>query len=131
MPFTKDGLPPFVDAPRTQYLIGQVETRCGRGSEAIARWRRITSATGAATVIWAWGAAKKLDGYNRAEWGPRLEAAAAQARTRSPYTAGLLAAVTGKHQEAWADFEQALLLPDRLMSHHLTRMAMAGVGLPD
>jgi hypothetical protein len=139
LPFTKDGLQPFVDAPRTQYLLGQIEVRCGRVPQATGRWRRVAAATGLADLIWAWGAAKKLDGYNSAEWIRRFEAAQAQASTEavtqagsgSPYAAGVLEAVLGKRATAWAHFQQTLVLPDRMMSHHLSRMAMAGTGLPD
>ena len=131
LPFTKDGLEPFVDAPRTEYLLGQVEARCGRAPQAAGRWRRVAAATGIADLIWAWGAAKKLDGYNNAEWTKRLEAALAQAESGPPYTAGVLEAVLGKPAAAWAHFQQTLLLPDRMMSHHLSRMAMAGTGLPE
>jgi hypothetical protein len=120
-----------VNAPRSQYLIGQVEARCGHVPQATTRWRRVAAATGIDDLVWAWGAAKKLDGYNNAEWTKRLEAALAQAESGSPYTAGVLEAVLGKHSAAWAHFQQTILLPDRMMSHHLSRMAMAGTGLPD
>ena len=128
--FTKDGLEPFVDAPRTQYLIGQVEARCGRAEQANKRWRRVAAATGSADLVWAWGAAMKLDGYDKAEWVKRFETALAQAGSGSPYTVGVLELVLGKQRPAWAHFQQALLLPDRMMSHHLTRIAMDGTGLP-
>ena len=134
LPFTKDGLQPFVHAPRTEYLLGQVEARCGRASQAAEHWRRVAAATGIADLIWAWGAAKKLDGYNHAEWTNRLEAGLAQALVQAvsgpPYNAGVLEAALGKHA-AWAHFQQTLLLPDRMMSHHLSRLAMAGTGLPE
>jgi tetratricopeptide (TPR) repeat protein len=135
LPFTKDGLEPFVNAPRTEYLRGQVEARCGHAPQAAGRWRRVAAATGIADLVWAWGAAKKLDGYDNAAWTKRLEAALAQALVQAvsgpPYTAGVLEAVLGKQSAAWAHFQQTLLLPDRMMSHHLSRMAMAGAGLPD
>ena len=131
LPFTKDGLAPFVDAPRTQYLIAQVEAGCGRAAQAGERRRRVAAATGNGDLIWAWGAAKKLDGYNNAEWTKRLEAASAQAGSGPPFTAGMLELLLGKRSAAWAHFQQAVLLPDRMMSHHLSRMAMAGTGLPD
>jgi tetratricopeptide (TPR) repeat protein len=133
LPFTEDGLQPFVDAPRTQYLIGQVEASCGHASQATERWRRVAAATGVGDLVWAWGAAKKLDGYDKAEWTKRLEAALAEALARSapPYTAGVLEAILGKKTAAWAHFQQTLMLPDIMMSHHLCRMAMAGSGLPD
>jgi hypothetical protein len=135
LPFTKDGLEPFVAAPRTQYLIGQVESRCGHAPQAAERWRRVGATKGMADLVWAWGAAKKLDGYDSAAWSKRLETALAQALARAesgpPYTAGALEAVLGKRADARSHFQQVLLLPDRRMSHHLSRMAMSGTGLPE
>lgn len=125
LPFTRDGLAPFVDSPRTQYLIGQVESRCGRAAQAVERWRRVAGVTRGANLVWAWGAAKKLEGYNAGEWRKRLEAALPQAQS------GLLEAALDKRSAAWARFQQTLLLPDRHMSHHLARLAMSGGGLPD
>jgi len=131
LPFTEDGLRPFVDAPRTQYLIGQVETRCGHAPQAAERWRRVAAATGIAELVWAWRAAQKLDGYNNQEWTKRLEAALDQADSGPPYTAGMLEAALGKQAAARAHFRQTLLVPDRMMAHHLSRMAMAGASLPE
>jgi tetratricopeptide (TPR) repeat protein len=130
LPFTEDGLEAFVDAPRTQYLIGQVEAHCGHAPQAKERWRRVVAVTGSDGLVWAWGAARKLDGYDNAEWAKRLEAALPQAETGTPYNAGVLELVVGKHAAAWAHFQQTLTLPDRMMAHHLSRLAMAG-GLPD
>ena len=130
LPFTRDGLAPFVDAPRTQFMVGQVEAGCGRGQDAAQRWRRVAAATGASNLVWAWGAAQKLDGYDAPEWSKRLEAALTQAGPDTPYLAGMLELALGKRSAAWTHLQQTVLLPDRQMSHHLSRMAMAGTGLP-
>jgi tetratricopeptide (TPR) repeat protein len=129
--FTKDGLQPFVDAPRTQYLIGQVESRCGQASDAAARWTKVSAAQGPSNLVWAWGAAKKLPGYHQDDWAKRFATARAQAASASPYVIGALDAVLAKRTEAWTHFQQSILQPDSHMSHHLTRMAMSGAGLPD
>jgi hypothetical protein len=39
------------------------------------------------------------------------------------YTAGMLERDLGKEQEANARFRKALLLPDRMLAYHLTRLA--------
>jgi hypothetical protein len=44
------------------------------------------------------------------------------------YTAGALAAHWGSQQEADQRFQKALLLPDRMLSYHFTRMARAEAG---
>jgi len=131
LPFTKDGLAVFVDAAGTQYLIGQVESRCGRENQAKERWRRVAQAAGTADLVWAWGAARKLDGYDQAAWHQRAETALPRAESGSPYVAGTIQAALGQKSAAWAGFRQTFLLPDRHMSHHLARLAMAGAGLPD
>ncbi len=131
LPFTKDGLDPFVNEPRTQYLLGQVESHCGHAPQAAARWQRVATVTNTGDLVWAWGASKKLPAYDNAAWTTKLQNALAQATSASPYTVGVLEAVLGKQSAAWAHFQQALMLPDRGMSHHLTRMAMLGSGLPD
>jgi hypothetical protein len=41
------------------------------------------------------------------------------------YTAGSLAKELGRTQEAEARFRNALLLPDRMLAYHLTRLAKA------
>ncbi|MGA3043559.1 MAG: DUF5107 domain-containing protein [Bryobacteraceae bacterium] len=131
LPFTADGLAPYVDAPRTQYMIGRVEAGCGRLPQAAARWSRVAATTGTADLVWAWGAAMKFAAYNKLEWTNRLEAELAQAESGPPYTAGMLEFVLGKRSSAWAHLQQTILLPDRMMSHHLSRMGMAGTGLPE
>jgi hypothetical protein len=139
LPFTADGLAPFVDAPRTQYMIGQVEAGCGRTPQAAERWNRVAAATGVTDLVWAWAAAKKFVGYNKQEWTNRAEAAleqtlermSAQAGSGPPYTSAMLEFALGKRSAAWAHFQQTMLLPDRMMSHHLGRMAMTGLGLPE
>ncbi len=129
--FTKDGLQPFVNAPRTQYLIGQVESRCGHASDAAARWTKVAAAQGPSNLVWAWGAAKKLPGYHQDDWAKRIATARAQAGSASPYVIGALDALLAKRTEAWAHFQQSILQPDSHMAHHLARMAMSGAGLPD
>jgi hypothetical protein len=39
------------------------------------------------------------------------------------YTAGALQAALGKKQEAEQSFRKALLLPDRMLAYHMTRLA--------
>jgi Flp pilus assembly protein TadD len=131
LPFTKDGIEPFVAAPRIQYLFAQIERHCGRPAQAHERCRRIATAGSTGDLVWAWGAAKHLEAYDPTAWRLRLESALAQAdATVEPYTLGTLEAALGKRSAAWSHFQQALLLPDRRMSHHLARMAMHGNALP-
>ena len=128
--FTRDGMEPFVNAPRTQYLLAQVDANCGRAAQAEERWRAVAATTGAAQLVWARAAAKKLAGYDEAQWRPRLEAALAHEAEGSPYAAGMLEAALGHQSAAHAHFEEALVLPDRGLAHHFSRLAMAGTAMP-
>jgi hypothetical protein len=85
-------------------------------------------------IQWAWLAAQKLPDFNPGEWQRRLQEGFEQAAGRSDtsgypswwmYTAGSLAKELGRTQEAEARFRNALLLPDRMLAYHLTRLAKA------
>jgi len=129
--FTSDGMEPFVDSARTQYLLATADSRCGRAAEASGRWSRAAAATGPAQLVWARAAARKLNGYDDAAWRKRLEQALASAEIWSPYAAGILELALGRQPAAHDYFEKAILLPDRALSHHLSRLAMAGMALPE
>jgi tetratricopeptide (TPR) repeat protein len=129
--FTHDGMERFVDSARTEYLLAVVDSRCGRAVQASERWRRAAASTGTAQLVWARAAAKKLDGYDDAAWRKRLEEALGHAENGSPYQAGMLEIELGRQAAARAHFEEAILLPDHLLSHHLSRLAMAGTAIPE
>jgi hypothetical protein len=76
--------------------------------------------------------AKKLSAIDEQQWQERLQSALLQVTKRSEnssypgwwdYSAGALAAALGRKQEADISFQKALLLPDRMLSYHLTRLA--------
>jgi tetratricopeptide (TPR) repeat protein len=114
---------------RSEYLLGVAESRCGKRSAALQLWRRAAAAQGAPQLPWARAAAKKLPGYHDEEWRQRLAAALAQAD--SPYTSGMLEAALGRQAAARADFQQALGSPHRLLTHHLSRLALRGIAQPE
>jgi tetratricopeptide (TPR) repeat protein len=130
--FTHDGLDPIIQLARTNYLLGTVYASCGRSEEAMSRFQLAASVQAADQVRWAWLAAQKLPGFDGKQWKERLEAALVQAESRSEtsaypswwdYTAGALQAALGKKQEAEQSFRKALLLPDRMLAYHMTRLA--------
>jgi hypothetical protein len=43
----------------------------------------------------------------------------------------MLEAALGHQSAAHAHFEEALVLPDRGLAHHLSRLAMAETGMPE
>ena len=129
--FTRDGMEPFVNAARTQYLLGQADARCGRTAQASGRWQRVAAAKGAMNLVWARAAARKLAGYDDAAWRKRVETALSRAEDRSPYMAGMLELALGDQAAAHARFAEGLRLPDRGLAHHLSRLAMNGAAIPE
>jgi hypothetical protein len=130
--FTRDGLEPILQSARTSYLLGTVFASCGQAEEARARFEIATAASAPDQIKWAWLSAQKLPGFNQAQWAGRLHAALEQAEDRSntsaypswwEYTAGTLATELGQKAEAEARFRNALLLPDRMLAYHFTRLA--------
>jgi hypothetical protein len=93
-----------------------------------------TAASAPDELLWAWLAAKKLSATDEQQWRDRMQSALVQLINRSEnssypgwwdYSAGALAAALGQKEEAGLQFEKALLLPDRMLSYHLTRLARA------
>jgi tetratricopeptide (TPR) repeat protein len=132
--FTKDGMKPFVDAPRFQYYLGELQA--GIGDEAAARehWRRATAGRDLRQTAFAYRAAQRLGEASDAEWRPRLEAALAEADTylfrggHYPALAtlgrGLLLRALGRTAEGDDALRQVFTLPDKGMPHHMARLAL-------
>jgi tetratricopeptide (TPR) repeat protein len=130
--FTHDGLDPILKLARTDYLLGTVYSRCGKSAEAKTRFQAAASASAPDQIRWAWLAAKQLPGFDQVQWQARLQASFDQAASRSDtsafpsywnYTAGSLAKELGKGDEVSVRFRNALLLPDRMLAYHFTRLA--------
>lgn len=139
LPFTRDGLTPILDSARTQYLLGMLTSACGKAGEAHKHFERASKETREDQFTWAYAAAQRLGESSASEWTPKLAAALARAERNSKtgsdnslslYTAGCIEATLGHRQEADEAFRQALLLPDQMMAHHLSRLARAG-SIPD
>jgi tetratricopeptide (TPR) repeat protein len=130
--FTRDGLEPFLGTARTNYLLGSIYTTCGKSEEAKAKFELAAGASAPDQVRWAWLAAKRMPGFSQAQWQDRLQSSFDAAASRSQtsafpswwmYVAGSLAKEQGREQEADFRFRQALLLPDRMLAYHFTRLA--------
>jgi hypothetical protein len=134
LPFTHDGLEPILQSARTNYQLGAAYASCAKPEEAAKRFQLASAASAPDQTLWAWRAAQKLPGFDEKQWQERLQTALAQAKSRSDtssytswwdYTAGALAGALGSRREADQRFQKALLLPDRMLSYHFTRMARA------
>jgi len=131
--FTRDGLEPILQTARTNYLLGSVYKTCGKADEAKAKFHAAAGATAPDQILWAWLAAKQSPGFDQSQWQTRLQASFDQAASRSEtsafpsywnYAAGSLAQELGKSDEVSARFRNALLLPDRMLAYHFTRLAV-------
>jgi len=125
-----------VQSARTNYLLGMAYDSCAKPEQAVKKFQLASAASAPDQMAWAWRAAKKLPGFDVTQWQERLQTSLAQAKARSDtssytswwdYTAGALAGALGRQQEADQRFQKALLLPDRMLAYHLTRMARAEV----
>ena len=133
--FTQDGLAPFLDSARSEFLAGEVSLGCGQKKDADESYGRAAQATGPSDAVWAWASARKLEGYDPARWRDRLNAALSQAESGaqisgsagwSLYTAGVLQIALGDTQKGSASLREALLAPETRISHHLSRLALSG-----
>jgi Tfp pilus assembly protein PilF len=130
--FTHDGLAPILQSARTSYLLGTVFASCGKANEAKVKFELASAASAPDQIKWAWLAARKLPAYDQAQWQDRLQTSLDEAENRSStsgypswweYTAASLAMELGRPAEADIRFRKALLLPDRMLAYHLTRLA--------
>jgi tetratricopeptide (TPR) repeat protein len=127
--FTQDGLDPFIDAPANQLLFGSVEARCGRSDAAGKRLAAMAGRNEPAAVVFARRLARIVPDSRDAEWRQRLESAARQNATSSwiATVSGLAQLELGNREKAAELFEAALLLPDRNLAHHISRVAISEI----
>jgi tetratricopeptide (TPR) repeat protein len=132
--FTNDGLQPFLESARTKYLLGQMYSQCGKPEEARQNFESAAGKSDAGEIIWAWFAARQLPAFNQSQWTARLESALEQVTATSEtsglsglsaYKSAMLNRALGREHEAQQGFRQVFLLPDNLLSYHLTREALA------
>ena len=132
LPFTRDGLEPMLKSARTNYLVGEMYSTCGKPQKARMKFQAASTAAAPDQAIWASLAAKQLRGFEEKRWQELLQSALLEAKWRSEtssytswwaYTVGALESALGQKQEADAWFQKALLFPDRMLAYHFTRLA--------
>jgi len=115
-------------------LLGTVFASCGKAGEAKAKFELASAASTPDEIKWAWLAARKLPSFNEAQWQDRLRAALEEAENRTKtsgypswweYSAASLAKELGQATEADTRFRNALMVPDRMLAYHLSRLAKA------
>ena len=114
--FTRDGLEPILQSARTSYLLGSAYASCGKSDEANSQLELAARASAPDQIRWAFLAARKLPGFNQAQWQDRMQSALQQAANRSEtsgypswwmYTAGSLAKELGKQHEADTEISES------------------------
>ena len=133
--FTRDGLEQFLQSARFSYLMGSVYKSCKMPDKALTSFRRAADKASFGDAAWTWKASQQLPDFDQGSAKQKLQSILERARksdsSESPggwwfYNAGMLEAGSGNPQEASREFRNALLSPDRLMTYHLTRLAMSG-----
>ncbi len=132
--FTRDGLASFIENARFQYYLGEIDAACGNSESARLRWQKASTATGYGSLYFAYLAAKKLGQVEDAAWTSRLKEGLKRAEAYSGhfpglavYAQGALLQALGQKEAAKQKLKEALLYPDKGMSHYLCREAL-GVG---
>jgi tetratricopeptide (TPR) repeat protein len=136
LPFTKDGMAVFVDAPRVQYAAGEVAALAGDTAAARRHWQKAAEVRpgNLGALPYAAMAARRLGAADEAAWRAKLEAGLAdsetllQAGTSVPglmaASQGLILHVLGREDEARVRFRRALTFPDQRLSHLVARRAL-------
>ncbi len=132
--FTRDGMKPFVDAPRFQLYAGELDRLLGDDEAARTNWRRAAGGRDFRQVAFAYRAAQKLGEAPEAEWRPRLQTALEEAQGylfrggHYPAVAtcaeGLLLRALGRSAEGDLALRRVFVLPDKGMPHHIARLAL-------
>jgi tetratricopeptide (TPR) repeat protein len=131
LPFTHDGLEPFVRSARFSYLVGNVYKICGVYDKGRASFERSAQQSGLENAVWSWKASKELPNFNESVAKQKLNETLERSNNdgeRSAwwlYNRAMLDGSVGDDQQAQKEFREALLAPDHLMAYHLTRLAVS------
>jgi tetratricopeptide (TPR) repeat protein len=135
LPFTQDGLQPFLASARFNYLLGSTYKACNLPQKSQSHFTQAAQNSNLNEAIWSWKASQELPNADHSSARQKLEAALDRLRNdpasdsatgRSLYHAGLLDRELGNNQRANKEFRDALLQPDQMMTYHLTRLGLAG-----
>ena len=133
LPFTRDGLEPLLHSARFSYLIGSVYKNCNLPDRARSSFQQAAEHADMEDAIWSWRASQQLPGFDQGSARQKLESILDHAKSDGDissrggwwlYSAAMLDRAVGRTEQAGAEFRQALLCPDRLLTYHLTRLAL-------
>ena len=120
---------------REYFLLAGIARSCGDKRESDEFLHQADAGAESGDLTWSIQAERSLGTYDAASQDQRVAKALSAAESRAQtganselwYNIGLLQVVGGQKGQARTSFEQALILPDMRMSHHLAREALAGL----
>jgi tetratricopeptide (TPR) repeat protein len=137
MPFTADGMDAFLAGARIQYLLGELVAAAGDEATARRHWQAAADGHDAYPQVDAAFVAlarRRLGIGTEEDRRAELEATLASWNNRlasgtnfpgaNAAGQGFLLQALGRDAEARAKLREALLLPDKMMSHYLSRAAL-------
>jgi tetratricopeptide (TPR) repeat protein len=136
--FTRDGMAAFVGGARVQHTIGEIYAACGRKTQAREHWERSVEAQDwpYQKAVPAYLAAQRLGGADETVARRELETSLERSQdflergTAFPgiatYAQGLHLRALGREAEAQERLRSVFLLPDKRLSHFLSRQALEG-----
>jgi tetratricopeptide (TPR) repeat protein len=133
--FTRDGLEPFLRTARFSYLLGNVYKSCNLAERAEVNFKHAAAQSNLQDAVWSWKASREMPGFDEGAGKQKLESILGRAKIDGDasartggwfYNVGLLDQVVGHGQQAEAEFRQAFLSADQLLTYHLTRLAVSG-----
>ena len=131
MIFTQDGLDTIIAMARPQYQIAMIDRMCKQTPEAENILRKLAASKNVDDLAWSERAARLLPRYDAEAWHTRLTAAVnefqhdSQLNSYRRYCFGMIQQSTGESEAARETFLKVFLLPDQMLSYHLTRIAIA------
>lgn len=133
LPFTHDGLEPFLRSARFNYLVANVYKTCNLPEKAQDHFKQASQQSSFENSVWAWKASQQLPNADSGSAKRGLQSIRERMKNSgedSPtgswlYNAAMLDDATGNTQQAEKEFRDALLSPDQHMIYHLTRLAIS------
>ena len=133
LPFTHDGLEPFVRSARFNYLIGTVYQTCNLPDKARMHFQRAAEQSTLEDTVWSWKASQQLANFDPVSAKQKLESLLDRAKSNGNtgsrtgwwlYNVAMLDRALGNTQQSEKEFREALMSPDQLLTYHLTRVAV-------
>ncbi len=133
LPFTHDGLEPFLRSARFNYLVANVYKTCNMPEKAQDHFKQASQKSSFEDSVWAWKASQQLPNADSGSAKRGLQSIRERMKNSgedSPtgswlYNAAMLDDALGNTQQAEKGFRYALLSPDQHMIYHLTRLAIS------